>query len=131
MRRFTATNRPFSATLLRDYTSTRSGLLSHNKLILTRSSQRAHLYVGSANLSANAWGKLSLVKSKNVLSPTSKLKDNACEKERRLAIQNWECGVLLQVSQDGEDMRALGSKLVMPFRMPADVYDDDDMPWMQ
>ncbi|KAL2879607.1 hypothetical protein SGCOL_004936 [Colletotrichum sp. CLE4] len=65
--------------------SVRSGLLLHSKAIFVR--ERAHdgavwAYVGSANLSESAWGRL--VKDRE--SGTAKL-----------SCRNWECGVLVAV----------------------------------
>jgi len=53
-------------------------------MILTRTPHAAHLYHGSANLSASAWGRLSLSKPKGK-TPA----------QRKLTVANWECGVLV------------------------------------
>ncbi|KXH63020.1 ubiquitin interaction domain-containing protein [Colletotrichum salicis] len=75
----------FPRELMRDCQSVRSGLLLHSKAIFVR--ERAHdgavwAYVGSANLSESAWGRL--VKDRE--SGTAKL-----------SCRNWECGVLVAV----------------------------------
>ena len=92
----------------RDYKSTRPGLLSHNKILYARGKQKraaeqpresngktasegerskdiAWVYVGSANMSESAWGKLVY---------------DAKAKKWKLNCRNWECGVLLPVSED-------------------------------
>jgi len=74
----------------RDYRSRRSGLLSHNKILYARgrsstsdtSKAIAWAYIGSANMSESAWGKL--VQDKK-------------DKTWKLSCRNWECGVLLPV----------------------------------
>ncbi|KAG7051500.1 ubiquitin interaction domain-containing protein, partial [Colletotrichum scovillei] len=75
----------FPRELMRDCQSARGGLLLHSKVIFVR--ERAHdgavwAYVGSANLSESAWGRL--VKDRE--SGTAKL-----------TCRNWECGVLVAV----------------------------------
>ncbi|OHE91039.1 ubiquitin interaction domain-containing protein, partial [Colletotrichum orchidophilum] len=75
----------FPRELLRDCQGARNGLLLHSKAIYVR--ERAHdgvvwAYVGSANLSESAWGRL--VKDRE--SGTAKL-----------TCRNWECGVLVAV----------------------------------
>lgn len=85
----------FPRSCFRDYVSTRKGLLSHNKILYARGrkegseegeagegEQVAWAYVGSANMSESAWGKL-------VLDKKTKL--------WRVNCRNWECGVLLPV----------------------------------
>lgn len=69
----------FPKGVMRDCKSVRDGLLMHNKLILVRSSQ-PWVYIGSANCSESAWGKLS--------------KDRTT-KQPKLNCRNWECGVLI------------------------------------
>ena len=80
----------------RDYKSTRPGLLSHNKILYARGKQKleenaggkkdiAWCYVGSANMSESAWGKLVYDRK---------------EKDWKINCRNWECGVLLPVSDD-------------------------------
>ncbi|KAL0931608.1 tyrosyl-dna phosphodiesterase domain-containing protein [Colletotrichum truncatum] len=78
----------FPRELLRDCESARTGLLLHSKAIFVR--ERAHdgavwAYVGSANLSESAWGRL--VKDRD--TGTAKLN-----------CRNWECGVLVAVGKD-------------------------------
>lgn len=83
----------FPRTSFRDYRSTRSGLLSHNKILYARGKTEGHdgtkdiawAYVGSANMSESAWGKLVYDKK---------------EKTWKISCRNWECGVLLPVPQE-------------------------------
>ena len=81
----------FPRTCFRDYRSTRAGLLSHNKILYARGKQKnadgstqnvTWAYVGSANMSESAWGKLVYDKK---------------EKAWKVVCRNWECGVLLPV----------------------------------
>lgn len=81
----------FPKDCFRDYISTRQGLLSHNKILFARGKQSnpgdvsrdvAWAYVGSANMSESAWGRVSYDK-----------KAKAC----KIICRNWECGVLLPV----------------------------------
>lgn len=84
----------FPNSTLRDYQSTRSGLLSHNKILYARGTssrnkkmQRiAWAYVGSANISESAWGSVSY---------------NQKEKAWKITCRNWECGVLIPASREG------------------------------
>ena len=84
----------FPRSCFRDYRSTRTGLLSHNKILYARGKQTqpdgsiktiAWAYVGSANMSESAWGKL--------------VYDNK-QKAWKINCRNWECGVLLPVPAD-------------------------------
>lgn len=82
----------FPRTCFRDYRSTRKGLLSHNKILYARGKQIdadtkkvkdvAWFYIGSANMSESAWGKLSYDKTR---------------KAWKIVCRNWECGVILPV----------------------------------
>lgn len=84
-------NMPFPRACFRDHESVRPGLLSHNKLLYARGTRHdesgkqrdvAWAYVGSANMSPSAWGRL--VYDKKV-------------KQWKTNCRNWECGVLLPV----------------------------------
>ena len=93
----------FPRRIFRDYRSTRPGLLSHNKILYARGKQQnsraagakrdggrekknvAWVYVGSANMSESAWGKLVY---------------DAKAKKWKLNCRNWECGVLLPVPEE-------------------------------
>jgi hypothetical protein len=95
----------FPRDMLRDHRSARQGLLSHNKIMLVRGRKKdgkpvAWAYVGSANCSDSAWGKMT---TKNV----------------KLNCNNWECGVIVPIEDPPEDMSDLGetfrSVLDVPF----------------
>ncbi|KAF8457236.1 tyrosyl-DNA phosphodiesterase I [Terfezia claveryi] len=82
----------FPKEVMRDCVSTRAKVLMHNKLLFARPAREiktkngvvdAYAYVGSANLSESAWGKL-------VMDKTSK--------SPKLNVKNWECGVLIPLS---------------------------------
>ncbi|KAL2164557.1 hypothetical protein VTH06DRAFT_3774 [Thermothelomyces fergusii] len=77
----------FPRELVRDCRSVRQGVLMHTKALYVRPCSpaaehpaRCFAYVGSANLSESAWGRLS--------------RDRASGK-LKLTCRNWECGVLL------------------------------------
>jgi hypothetical protein len=81
----------FPRSCFRDYRSTRTGLLSHNKILYARGKQTqadgsikniAWAYVGSSNMSESAWGKVTFDKK---------------ERQWKIGCRNWECGVLLPV----------------------------------
>ncbi|KAA6407198.1 MAG: hypothetical protein FRX48_09000 [Lasallia pustulata] len=84
----------FPRTLLRDCQSQRKGMLMHNKILFVRAKEAASAearsgtgawaYVGSANCSESAWGKL--VKDRTSKTP-------------KLNCRNWECGVLLRLTR--------------------------------
>lgn len=85
-------NMPFPRSCFRDYVSVRTGLLSHNKIMYARGKRKdgdstttkdvAWVYVGSANMSESAWGKVL---------------DDKKAKAWKVNCRNWECGVLLPV----------------------------------
>ena len=88
--------RAFQRDVLKDHRPTRVGLLSHSKIMFVRgvASQtriagnaedrtwKSWAYIGSANLTASAWGTI------------SKVGKGASRKEVLLC-RNWECGVIL------------------------------------
>ncbi|KFZ20192.1 hypothetical protein V502_03291 [Pseudogymnoascus sp. VKM F-4520 (FW-2644)] len=80
----------FPKELFRDCKSKRAGLLLHSKLLFTAPTQAvggrggAWAYVGSANLSESAWGRLTKNKS---------------TKQVKLYCRNWECGVVIPVNR--------------------------------
>lgn len=82
----------FPKELFRDCKSKRAGLLLHSKLLFTTPTTRgadgvragAWAYVGSANLSESAWGRLTKNKS---------------TKQVKLYCRNWECGVIIPVNR--------------------------------
>lgn len=76
--------------VMRDCQSHRSGLLMHNKLIFVRrlghleKSSPGWFYVGSANCSQSAWGKMT--KDRQLGLP-------------KLTCRNWECGVVIPMKK--------------------------------
>ena len=95
----------FPKDIMRDCKSVRPGMLMHNKLLLVQPSSTSNsatgnatamspppkswAYIGSANCSESAWGKMS--KDRSTKLP-------------KLNCRNWECGVLLptRVVEDGQ-----------------------------
>ncbi|KAL2181732.1 tyrosyl-DNA phosphodiesterase-domain-containing protein [Thermothelomyces heterothallicus CBS 202.75] len=91
----------FPRELVRDCKSVRPGVLMHTKALYVRpcsptaqQSGRCFAYVGSANLSESAWGRLS--------------RDRASGKPK-LTCRNWECGVLLCTDRTVEGSSGAGS----------------------
>ncbi|KAK4968153.1 hypothetical protein LTR66_011849 [Elasticomyces elasticus] len=127
----------FPRPLFRDYESTRSGLLSHNKLLCARGWQRlfdldgedegravAWVYTGSANLSASAWG--------------TRVFDRV-RKEWKINCRNWECGVIVPVSvpdsgldtnEKVPEMGCFKGVLDLPFVYPGRQYEGRE-PWFK
>ena len=104
----------FPRECFRNYRSKRPGVLSHNKILYARGindkgQQIAWQYMGSANLSESAWGKLSWDKKR---------------KEWKLGCRNWECGVIMPVSIEehtngGQNTKTTSPKIVV-------LSDDED-----
>ncbi|XRM44679.1 hypothetical protein ABZX51_007794 [Aspergillus tubingensis] len=96
----------FPRHILRDCESQRKGLLMHNKILYIRPDEpiplsettqcRAWAYVGSANLSESAWGRL--VQDRSTKSP-------------KLNCRNWECGVIVPVIEDKTDTSEVKDKM--------------------
>jgi hypothetical protein len=118
----------FPKQCMRDYKSTRPGLLSHNKVLLARGRKKdgtgfAWAYVGSANLSESAWGSQKVLKS---------------GKDGKLNIRNWECGVVVPVIEVSKDLKLEAGEgprtnvfegtLEVPFQCPGEKYGDKQ-PW--
>ncbi|EXJ85534.1 hypothetical protein A1O1_05898 [Capronia coronata CBS 617.96] len=87
-------NGKFPQSNLRDCVSVRQGLLMHNKLMFVRYAapvetggfaKMGWAYVGSANLSESAWGRL--------------VQDKAT-KQPKLNCRNWECGVIIPLTAE-------------------------------
>ncbi|KAI1375746.1 phospholipase D/nuclease [Hypoxylon crocopeplum] len=77
-------SKTFPRELVHDCESVRPGLLSHGKLMMvyhshSGKSQAAYAYVGSANLSESAWGRLAKERASG---------------NPKLTCRNWECGVI-------------------------------------
>ncbi|KAF2621134.1 phospholipase D/nuclease [Macroventuria anomochaeta] len=121
----------FPAECLRDYISTRKGMISHNKLLFARGRHMngkpfAWVYVGSANISESAWGAQKVLKS---------------GKMGKLTMRNWECGVIVPVPNEKLEAVDLGEggvprmsvfegTIEVPFQYPGDPYKGR-MPWLQ
>jgi hypothetical protein len=113
----------FPKQCLRDYKSTRPGVLSHSKMLLARGVRKdgspfAWAYVGSANLTESAWGRQKILKT---------------GKPGSLSIRNWECGVVVPVPEEkwkglqlaaGEvpDMAVFEGTVEVPFQYPGEEY---------
>ncbi|KAJ4542180.1 hypothetical protein HRR83_004189 [Exophiala dermatitidis] len=92
-------NGRFPQSIMRDCVSVREGLLMHNKIMFVRFAVPVELgkpqelakvgwaYVGSANLSESAWGRL--------------VQDKAT-KQPKLNCRNWECGVIIPLVAEGK-----------------------------
>ncbi|KAF7587596.1 hypothetical protein BBP40_007016 [Aspergillus hancockii] len=129
----------FPRQVLRDCESERPGLLMHNKILYVRPDEpvtlpnnttcRAWAYVGSANLSESAWGRV-------VQDRTTK--------EPKLNCRNWECGVLVPViskedslseqnetpySESGNMLDVFKGTVPVPMRLPAPQYGANRKPW--
>lgn len=121
----------FPVECLRDYASTRKGVISHNKLLFARGrhvdgNPFAWVYVGSANLSESAWGAQRVLK-------TGKLS--------KLTMRNWECGVVVPVPRErltslqlAEDeappMSVFEDTIEVPFQYPGEPYNGR-APWLR
>ncbi|EGR48686.1 uncharacterized protein TRIREDRAFT_61946 [Trichoderma reesei QM6a] len=119
----------FPTELVRDVIA-RDRLLVHSKMIFVRrvghdqtTQQRpGWAYVGSANLSESAWGRLSRDRS------TKAIKMNC---------RNWECGVILPVPESkavdmaraGGDMAMFAGTVPVPMQVPGPAYASSDRPW--
>ncbi|KAL4967337.1 uncharacterized protein BDV14DRAFT_30573 [Aspergillus stella-maris] len=87
----------FPKHVLRDCVSGREGLLMHNKILYMQPDEPISLpdnnqclgwaYVGSANCSESAWGRLVTDRS---------------TKKPKLNCRNWECGVVVPVIKEGK-----------------------------
>ncbi|KAK4163410.1 hypothetical protein QBC43DRAFT_289821 [Cladorrhinum sp. PSN259] len=123
----------FPQWVLRDCKSTRTGLVMHSKAIFVRQhgdSGKAFAYVGSANLSESAWGRL--------------ITDRAA-KSPKLTCRNWECGILFPVDsatdQEGaqppkeDPLTIFINQIPVPMDVPGTPYGADAKgaqgPWFQ
>ncbi|KAH6625205.1 tyrosyl-DNA phosphodiesterase domain-containing protein [Boeremia exigua] len=121
----------FPIECLRDYVSTRKGMISHNKLLFARGRHEdgrpfAWVYVGSANISESAWGAQKVLKS---------------GKLGKLTMRNWESGVIVPVPEEKFKVLALEDDEVppmsifegtieVPMQYPGEAYRGR-MPWVQ
>ncbi|KAL6818914.1 phospholipase D/nuclease [Trichoderma sp. SZMC 28013] len=120
----------FPRELVRDVI-TRDRLLIHSKVIFVRRigdgqatrQPPGWAYVGSANLSESAWGRLSRDKS------TGGIKMNC---------RNWECGVIIPVPESKSvdktrasgDMAMFAGTVPVPMQVPGPAYASNDQPWL-
>jgi hypothetical protein len=117
----------FPRECLRNYDSTRRGMLSHNKLLFARGvdvndKPFAWIYIGSANVSDSAWGAQKVLKSGQMGS---------------LNVRNWECGIVMRVEDesvakkgrgDVPGMNVFEGTVEVPFVVPGEEYGDRE-PW--
>ncbi|KAF2863232.1 phospholipase D/nuclease [Piedraia hortae CBS 480.64] len=118
----------FPRAAFRDYVSTRTGLLSHNKILYARGTRPgkdtdatehvAWAYVGSGNMSESAWGKVVFDKK---------------DKCWKVNCRNWECGVLLPVPANrlkggAPDLKVFDHLVPPPFVYPGPEYGSRH-PW--
>ncbi|KND91454.1 hypothetical protein TOPH_03719 [Tolypocladium ophioglossoides CBS 100239] len=127
----------FPRELVRDCVNTRQGLLMHSKVIFVRRTKLSEeglgasdpnaragwAYVGSANFSESAWGRL--------------VKDRSSGKAK-MSCRNWECGVVVPLgmaSKEGDattdlrDLRAFDGTVPVPMQAPGRAYGPNDEPW--
>ncbi|UKZ68770.1 uncharacterized protein TrAtP1_009791 [Trichoderma atroviride] len=128
----------FPRELVRDVIS-RDRVLMHSKMIFVRrrpgdSGQAQAVrqspgwaYVGSANLSESAWGRMSKDKSTGGF---------------KLVCRNWECGVIIPVPESqpvdkttlptsaDDDMSMFAGTVPVPMQVPGPVYRSSDQPWL-
>ncbi|KAI0901612.1 phospholipase D/nuclease [Annulohypoxylon nitens] len=110
----------FPRELVHDSKSVRTGILVHSKLMLVRhqhsgKSKAAYAYVGSANLSESAWGRLT--KERGSGSP-------------KITCRNWECGVIVPISSQNSsqketqasDPSAFDDTIPVPIEIPGEAY---------
>lgn len=113
----------FPREVMRDCESVRPGLLMHNKMLFVcdQGGRKAWAYLGSANISESAWGKLF---------------HDAKTKAQKLNCRNWECGVVVPVRDGkgggeegiGEGMGVFEGRVPVPMRVPGGRYEGR-RPW--
>ncbi|KAL7919252.1 tyrosyl-DNA phosphodiesterase domain-containing protein [Trichoderma austrokoningii] len=126
----------FPRELVRDVIS-RDRLLMHSKMIFVRRragdagqsprQSAGWAYVGSANLSESAWGRMSRERSTGAM---------------KLTCRNWECGVIIPVPESqspavdktapsaDDDMSLFAGTVPVPMQVPGPVYGSSDQPWL-
>ncbi|KIY01468.1 uncharacterized protein Z520_03020 [Fonsecaea multimorphosa CBS 102226] len=127
-------NPKFPRSNMYDCVSVREGLLMHNKLLFVRytspveksgSGNIGWVYVGSANLSESAWGRL--------------VQDRTTKKPR-LNNRNWECGVIIPIptiggtssftvmDRDSAGLSSINHIVPVPMRLPSESLENK-RPW--
>ena len=84
---------------------------------LANHASRSWAYIGSANLSESAWGKLTFDRS---------------TKRPKLNCRNWECGVIVPVSRVGGSkggLKMFDGTVPVPMQIPAPELNEDRKPW--
>ncbi|KAI1367803.1 tyrosyl-DNA phosphodiesterase-domain-containing protein [Xylaria arbuscula] len=105
----------FPRQLIHDCKSVRPGLLMHSKILFVRppvqekEKLRPWAYIGSANLSESAWGRL--VKDGGLGQP-------------KLMCRNWECGVLIPIDSQAakSGWGAFEGRVPVPMVVPGEAY---------
>lgn len=123
----------FPRASMRDCISVREGLLMHSKIMFVRyndkESQEASglagwVYVGSANLSESAWGRLVVDKTKKSVKGKVDVKLNC---------RNWECGVVMPVAtlKDAKgELDVFDRVIPVPMSYPSRRYEENKLePW--
>ncbi|KAI0190085.1 tyrosyl-DNA phosphodiesterase-domain-containing protein [Astrocystis sublimbata] len=113
----------FPRELVHDCKSVRPGLLMHTKALYARHtphnsiSQVSWAYIGSANLSESAWGRL--------------VRDKASG-QPKLNCRNWECGVLILGESNKPGWAAFEERLHVPMIVPGEAYGKTNSrrPWL-
>ncbi|KAI0540895.1 tyrosyl-DNA phosphodiesterase-domain-containing protein [Xylaria digitata] len=114
----------FPRELVHDCKSVRPGLLMHTKILFVRhhyhdKSQTSWVYIGSANLSESAWGRL--------------VKDRASG-QPKLNCRNWECGVLIPMESEASKSgwETFEKTISIPMIAPGEAYGktNSKRPWL-
>ncbi|KAF2965773.1 hypothetical protein GQX73_g7803 [Xylaria multiplex] len=114
----------FPRELVHDCKSVRPGLLMHTKILFVRhqyhdKSQTSWAYIGSANLSESAWGRL--------------VKDRASG-QPKLNCRNWECGVLIPMESEASKSgwETFEKRVPIPMIVPGEAYGktNSKRPWL-
>ncbi|KAI0976054.1 tyrosyl-DNA phosphodiesterase-domain-containing protein [Xylaria arbuscula] len=113
----------FPRELIHDCQSVRRGLLMHTKILFVRhlgegKPQPSWAYIGSANLSESAWGRL--------------VKDRASG-QPKLNCRNWECGVIIPMESQAvkSDRGSFENRIPIPMVVPSESYgkNNSKRPW--
>ncbi|KAK9370252.1 tyrosyl-DNA phosphodiesterase-domain-containing protein [Lipomyces kononenkoae] len=125
-------NKPqFPKQIIRDGRSVRPGCLMHDKVMLVRFERPTNAsdgtriagvaYIGSANMSESAWGKLV---------------NDSVTKRLKLNLRNWECGVVLRVPShalsEDQEMKSIEETFagIVPTPMETTRTDySNRLPW--